>query len=324
MKKTASIHSFEQTKLLSDPRRRQLLRYLMASPATLTQLAGKVGQSPAWVRHHIQKLADVGLVEQAEIRVRGTVTEKYYRAKAAAFIIQQAILPDDDLPVLLFAGSDDFILQEIAKDLSAHLHLILNPIGSLDGLLHLRQGLCHLSGAHLLDESGVYNAPYVRHIFPDRQMQVFTLAHRTQGLILPSGNPRGIRSVADVVEAGYRLRNRNPGSGTRLWLDRTLKKLGIAPQQIRGYDEIAYTHNDAANAVAARQADAALGLEAAAKKHDLDFIPLFNEQYDLILPAEITPALDILLNHLQSARLKQSMAAFRGYESAHTGEAVAV
>lgn len=322
VKETSPITSLEQTKLLADPRRMRLLRYLMASPATLTQLAQKVDQSPAWVRHHIQKLADVNLVEQAEIRVRGTVTEKYYRAKAGAFLLQKVILPEGNSPVLLFSGSDDLILREIAEALSPHLDIILHPVGSLDGLINLRQGLCHLSGAHLLDESGIYNTPYIRRIFPDREMQAFTLAHRTQGLILPAGNPRGIRSVADVVEAGCRLRNRNPGSGTRLWLDTTLKELGISPKQIRDYDKIAYTHNDAARAVAAQQADVALGLEAAAKKYDLDFIPLFNEQYDLILPAEITPALDILLNHLQSAQLKQAMAAFRGYESAHTGEAV--
>lgn len=324
MKKAISIHSFEETKLLTDPRRMQLLRYLMASPATLTQLAGKVGQSPAWVRHHIQKLAGVGLVEQAEIRVRGTVTEKYYRAKAAAFLIQQVILPDDDLPVLLFAGSDDLILGEIAEKLAPSLHLILNPVGSLDGLLHLRQGLCHLSGAHLLDESGVYNAPFVRHIFPDRTMQVFTLAHRTQGLILPPSNPNGIRSVTDVAEGGFRLINRNPGSGTRLWLDTTLKELGILPNSIRGYESIAHTHNATAYAVAASQADVALGLEAAAKKYELDFIPLFNEQYDFVFPAELNKPHTIFLDYLQSARLRTAISAFCGYETAHTGQAVAL
>ncbi len=74
MKKAAPITSFEQTKLLADSRRLQILRYLMASPATLTQLAEKLGKSPAWVRHHMQMLVKADLVEQAEIRVRGTVT----------------------------------------------------------------------------------------------------------------------------------------------------------------------------------------------------------------------------------------------------------
>jgi putative molybdopterin biosynthesis protein len=93
------------------------------------------------------------------------------------------------------------------------------PVGSLDGLIALRQGLAHLTGCHLLDiDSGEYNLPYVRHLFPERSMKLVTLAHREQGLMLAAGNPRQIHGIDDLRRGEVSFINRNPGSGTRLWL----------------------------------------------------------------------------------------------------------
>jgi DNA-binding transcriptional ArsR family regulator len=88
-----SLHTFEQIKSLADPRRLQILRLLMAKPATLSQLAHALHQSPAWVRHHILALEAAGLIELSEIRKTGTVIEKFYRAKAGGFLLQELILP---------------------------------------------------------------------------------------------------------------------------------------------------------------------------------------------------------------------------------------
>ena len=88
MEKVETLHTFEKIKILSDSKRLQILRLLMASPATLTQLARTLGQSPAWVRHHILALESANLIELAEVRVTGKVIEKFYRAKAGAFLLQ--------------------------------------------------------------------------------------------------------------------------------------------------------------------------------------------------------------------------------------------
>jgi len=322
MKTIRSLNRYPQIKLLSDPRRLAILRRLMAAPATLTQLGQAFGQSPAWVRHHLKTLERAGLVEIAEVRAKGIVVEKYYRAQAGAFLLQELILPEGDRPVILFSGSHDLAIEQIAGELSAQLDFLAHPVGSLDGLVNLRLGLSQIAGAHLLDETGVYNTPYVSRLFPDRPVRMVTLAHRTQGLLLPPGNPHAIRSLEDLANRNIRLVNRNPGSGTRLWLDRQLLALGIPPGKINGYDDIAYTHTDTALRVQQGQADAAIGLQAAARQHDLDFIPLFTERYDLAYIEAADPGLDILLDHIQSQRVRRNIAGLHGYEVAHTGERV--
>jgi putative molybdopterin biosynthesis protein len=324
MRTTTHLSQFEQIKVLSDKNRLNLLRLLMGAPATLSQLAVKVGESPAWVRHHVKILENSGLVELAEIRITGFVTEKYYRARAGAFLLQELILPQSEKPILLFSGSHDLAIEQLATHLSPHIDIIAQPVGSLDGLIQLRQGLAHIAGSHLMDVDGEYNAPTVRRLFPDRPVSMVTLAHRTQGWMVSPGNPLGIRSAADLARPTLRFVNRNPGSGTRLWLDTELHRLGIAPAQIPGYDRIARTHTEAAEAIQSGQADAALGLEAAASQHGLDFIPLFSERYDLVFPADVSAALEPLLNHLQTATFRHTMEGLAGYHSAHTGEQVSL
>jgi len=318
------LTSLEQIKLLSDPRRRQILRLLMAQPATLSQLGRALGRHPAWVQHHIKALEAGGLVELAETRLTDGVTEKYYRTRAGGFLVQELILPQADKPVLVFSGSHDLALEHLAEQISPFLQCIFLPVGSLDGLVNLRMGLCSFSGAHLLDSSGAYNTPFVSRLFPDRRVHLVTLAHRTQGWMTAPGNPRGIRGVADLLQPGLRFVNRNPGSGTRLWFDSELKRLGIAPTSISGYERVVETHSAAALAVQCGEADVALGLEAAAVQHGLDFVPLFSERYDLVVPQENLPALAPLLDALQSAAFRRSAESLRGYETAHSGEEIAL
>src|SRR5512138_3465911 len=117
MKKVEPIHSFGNIKLLADPRRMEILRLLMAAPATLTQLARTMKQSPAWIRHHILALETADLVEVSEVRKTGKVTERYYRAKADAFLLQELVLPKTKRPAVVFSGSDDLALDEIAAHL---------------------------------------------------------------------------------------------------------------------------------------------------------------------------------------------------------------
>jgi putative molybdopterin biosynthesis protein len=322
MDKVEVLRAFDQIKLLSDSRRLQILRLLMASSASLTQLARALDQSPAWVRHHILALESANLIELSEVRRTGKVTEKFYRARAGAFLLQELILPEGDKPAVVFSGSHDLALEKISDQIADHLTLLTLPVGSLDGLVNLRQGLCQISGAHLLDKSGEYNAPFVRHLFPDRLMDLVTLAYRTQGLIVAGGNPKGVRSAADLAQTGLRFINRNPGSGTRLWLDSELERLGIPPESIDGYEHFVNTHTGCARAVASGQADAALGLQASALQYNLDFIPIFEERYDLVLPREQEDTLAPLLEHIQTAAFRRELATLTGYNTSHSGDQI--
>jgi len=318
-----TLRAFEQIKLLSDPHRLAILRLLMAGPATLTHLGQALGEHPAWVRHHVKRLEDAGLVEVNEIKVTGGVTEKFYRSRAGAFLIQEMVLPQDtNRPTVIFSGSHDLAIERLAGQLSPHVNMLTLPVGSLDGLVALRQGLCNLSGCHLLDKDGEYNVPFVRHFFPDRSTSLFTLAHRQQGLLLAPGNPKGIRGVADLSQPAATFINRQRGSGTRLWLDARLHELAISGEQIRGYENVVSTHTECALAVQRGEADAALGLQAAAQQHGLDFIPLFFERYDLTVPQEQFEAVVPLLDFLQSGDFRRDVASLSGYDTTHTGEQI--
>ncbi|MCS6992566.1 MAG: helix-turn-helix domain-containing protein [Anaerolineales bacterium] len=319
MKTFALLSSLAQIKLLADPRRLEILRLLMAQAATLSQLGRILGKHPAWVQHHVRTLERIGLVQVAEVRMNAGLPEKLYRARAGGFAFRELILPQGDRFALVFAGSHDLVLEWLAEFLAPHLNLLLWPVGSLDGLADLRLGLCHFAGAHLCDANGEYNTPFVSRMFPDRPIRLVTLAHRTQGWMTWPGNPRGVLGVEDLLQPGLRFLNRNPGSGTRLWLDMERKRRGIPADAIPGYSQVVSTHVEAAEQIACGQADVALGLEAAARQQGLDFVPLFQERYDLVVPEEQIPALTPLLEALHTAAFRQAVQRLGGYDVAESG-----
>lgn len=319
-----AIHEFEKIKLLADSRRLLILRLLMASPATLTQLAHRLKQSPAWIRHHLKALQSASLVDLVEVRVVGRQTEKYYAARAGALRLEELILPKTRVPVIVFSGSHDLALEELARRLADRMLLLTLFVGSLDGLTNLRQGLCDVSGAHLRDASGEYNTPYISRIFADRDVELATVAYRTQGLLLAPGNPKSVRGLADLGRAGVRFVNRNAGSGTRLWLEGELRRTGQSPRSIHGFEHGVTTHTEVAALIHAGKADVGIGLQAAAYAARLDFLPLFQERYDLVLARETEKQLAPVLNHLQTGRFRTTLGAMRGYDTSHTGDIIQV
>jgi putative molybdopterin biosynthesis protein len=324
MPELTRLQSYEHLKLISDPRRLAILQQLMAAPATLTQLGAALGEHPAWIRHHLRRLEQAGLVELVETRRVHGAEERYYRARAGGYLLQDLILPHaPGRPAIVFCGSHDLVVERLATDLAPHLDVLTLPVGSLNGLANLRLGLGHLAGCHLLDEQGEYNLSFVRSLFPDRAVHVVTLAHRVQGLMFPPGNPRRIEGLADLARQGITFVNRNPGSGTRLWLDRQLESLGIPPSAIRGYDHTVNTHTACALAVALRKADAAVGLQAAATQQELGFQPLFQERYDLVIPDDQLHLVQPLMDTLATGNFRRWSIGLTGYEMTHAGEEVA-
>ncbi len=325
MPELTHLRSYEHLKLVADPRRLAILQHLMAQPATLTQLGQALGEHPAWIRHHLRRLEQAGLVEVVETRRTHGAQERYYRARAGGYLLQELILPQTSgRPVIVFSGSHDLAVNQLAAELAPHVDVLTLPVGSLNGLIHLRQGLCQISGSHILDESGEYNTPTIRHLFPDREVELVTLAYRMQGLMLAVGNPKGIREIADLTRPDLRFANRNTGSGTRLWFDAELRRLKIEPGLIRGCGYEVDTHSAAASLVATGKADAALGLQAAAHQQGLDFIPLLEERYDLVLLREQEPALTPLLEHLQTIGFRRAVESLTGYATSHSGEQILI
>jgi len=193
MKDLGVIDQQVQLSAIADPRRLAILRMLMLRPMTLTQIGQRIDKHPAWVRHHVQVLVTAGLVQLVEERVVRNYTEKYYAATAGAFEAHMVIAPGSDEPRTLIAlGSHDLGLALLSEDVeSSHVGLISVPVGSLDGLIALRQGLCDIAGCHLFDdERNEYNTPFLRHLFPDIPVLAVTLAYREQGLITAPGTPR--------------------------------------------------------------------------------------------------------------------------------------
>jgi putative molybdopterin biosynthesis protein len=221
-------------------------------------------------------------------------------------------------------GSHDPVLDLAASLLRARdpeLTLVSGPVGSLGGLVALRDGLCHLAGCHLLDPAtGEYTLPWIRRVLGDRPVEVVRLVHREQGLIVAPGNPQGVGGLDDVARLRYV--NRQRGAGTRVLLDHELARRGLEPGAIDGYEREEPTHLAVAAAVAAGRADAGLGVLAAARAFGLDFVPVAHEPFDLVMaPGE--PAVAPLLALIADDGFKAQVEALGGYSVAETGRRIA-
>jgi putative molybdopterin biosynthesis protein len=233
-----------------------------------------------------------------------------------------------DLEKTIFAiGSHDMTLDVMAQFLAERDRRLASAnVGSLGGLVALRRGEAHLAGSHLLDaQTGEYNLSYIHQYLPDTPVKLVALVGRSQGLLVPKGNPQKITALEDLVRPQVTFVNRQRGAGTRVLLDYHLDKLGIASQQINGYNQEEYTHLAVAAAVASGRADCGLGIAAAAQALDLDFVPLFDEQYDLVIPSVYyqSDLLAPLLDLLQEPAFRSVVAGMPGYDISRMGSLVA-
>jgi putative molybdopterin biosynthesis protein len=199
-------------------------------------------------------------------------------------------------------------------------------VGSLGGLIALKRGEAHLAGSHLLDpETGEYNLSYIHQYLSGVPVKVFGFVGREQGLMVKQGNPKRLMSLGDIRKPEVRFVNRQRGAGTRVLLDYHLLKMGIPIESVHGYDQEEYTHLGVAAAVASGRADCGLGIPAAAHSLNLDFVPLFQETYQLIIP-RIFAESDLLVplfEVLNSSVFKKGVMNMPGYDTTQTGRLIA-
>jgi molybdenum cofactor synthesis domain-containing protein len=242
--------------------------------------------------------------------------------------VEAELLVSDDeiMNTVTVIGSHDITLDILADEIRRRGHNIRissGNVGSLGGLMALRKGTCHMAGSHLLDtETGEYNLSYIRRYLKGIKVKVFHLVLRDQGLIVAKGNPKNIKRIEDLTRDGVMFVNRQTGSGTRVLFDHKLEQLGIKTELIRGYDHEEFTHMAVAVDVLSGAADCGVGIYAAAKALDLDFVPMEQEQYDLIFPSHVLdhPAIKLVLETISSQQFKDRVAALGGYDSSKSGE----
>jgi len=196
--------------------------------------------------------------------------------------------------------------------------------GSLDSLISMYHGESDIVSTHLLDgDTGEYNLPYIRKLLGGFPYIVVHMLTRSAGFYVPKGNPLGMAAWKDLQQQGLTLINRERGSGARVLLDEQLRLLGISPAGLKGYENEENSHLAVASKVARGEADIGIGVEKAAKIVDgIDFIPLIQESYDLVMLKKpenrqwITSVIDIL----RSAAFRNELGSIYGYDLSASGE----
>jgi putative molybdopterin biosynthesis protein len=231
---------------------------------------------------------------------------------------------------IIMIGSHDNTIDVIASELKARdsrLHLSSSNVGSLGGLVALRKGHAHLAGSHLLDTTdGTYNFSFIEKYLRGIPVRVVELTRRQQGFMLAPGNPKRLRTIQDLAQDNVRFINRQAGAGTRILFDYELEKAGISPEQINGYDQEEYTHMAVAVAIISGRADVGMGIYAAAKALGLEFMPVSEERYDLIIREDAfgDPKMAILMEVIRSDEFREMVRNLGGYDPSNSGSIIGI
>ncbi|MHB1654280.1 MAG: molybdopterin biosynthesis protein [Desulfitobacteriaceae bacterium] len=288
---------------------------------------GRVGQR--WVAAPISRGAGVtmSLVRADGILRVPRLQEGFHEGQSVRIELLRSL--EELEQTLVCIGSHDLTLDLLTSHLktggrqgavaSAH-------VGSLAGLMALRKGEAHFAGVHLLDPAtGEYNRSYLKRLLPGREVALVNLVYRTQGLVVPKGNPLNLRNLGDLANKRIRFVNRQGGSGTRVLFDYLLDRQGISKEKILGYEREEFTHLGVAVAVASGSADVGLAIQSAAISLGLDFIPIGEERYDLAVPQEhlTDPRMQILLEVISTQEFQADVQALGGYDIRDTGKFMA-
>lgn len=290
-------------------------------------------QAKGWVR--VRKLAGKGGPDRKiySITERGRATfdawldeptasyDEFWVKGHLTTTLETRLTPSTELP-LVIAGSDDPLLATLVQ----RTQTISRVTGSTGGLVTLAQQAANIAGAHLRDpESSEYNVSFVQHLVPEEDVLLVNFAVREYGLLVAAANPLKIRGVRDLVRRNVRFLNRMRGTGARLWLHQHLRAARIDPRTLRDWTCTAATYDEIGGEIAKGGADVGPGLRATAQKWGLEFVPLGEERFDLVMPRALYESARAAkwLDALKSKEFRTGAAELSGYDVASSGRIVA-
>ena len=301
----------------------EIAKLLKISKLTVYDLIKK-GELPAY-RVGKQMRVDASDLEAYKQRAKGV---KIAERPAAA---DSAVRPNPAVAgvrPLVITGQDislDILAKHIEKNIPG-VRPLRAYVGSLDSLISMYRGESDIVSTHLLDgDTGEYNLPYIRRLLVGSSYLVVNLLSRRAGFYVKKGNPHKLGGWSDLARPGLRLANREKGSGARVLLDEQLRLHGIRPDRLIGYEAEENSHIAVAGKVASGEADVGVGIEKAASiVGNVDFIPLIQERYDLVLmkKPENRDWMDAILHILKSTAFQNELAAIPGYDLSLTGQIV--
>jgi molybdate-binding protein len=276
---------------------------------SVREAARQCGTTTTTVARAYRRLADAGVIDVADRRgarvaVGGDTAARRLLGGLAG-----------EQRALRLAGSDDPALDLVTARAGAEHVVTMGTRGSFHGLTALWRGSADAAAIHLEHPSGTANSPFARSLLRGRQPALIHLWRREQGLLTPAGDPARVAGVAGL--RGLRVARRQFGTGTRVLLDRLLTEAGIPLASVGGPE--AASHLEVAMAVAAGQADAGLGVRAAATALDLCFTPVTWEDFDIVLSADALPAAGPLIAALRDPAVQSAVRSLGGYDLANAG-----
>ena len=235
------------------------------------------------------------------------------------------LTPEPDREPELIISGQDVVLDILANYLQQYgVNAARTYLNSFEGLLSLYQDHVQVVACHLFDGYD-YNTSFVRSLMPGVPAVLVNVSYRTQGFYVPKGNPKGIKGWSDLRREDITVLNRRVGSSARILLDVELKRLGIPASKVKGYDKIMKSHLTMAAAIAAGEADLAIGTERISRQiENLDFIPLLEERFDLVIKKEMleTRAVQTLLKVLNMPAFREEIARFSGNDYRDMGKII--
>jgi len=266
-------------------------------------------------------LAGADNTRHAVVAAEGLVVYHGMYGQDGRVTVQPFDLEEVDSPTLVMLGCDPAVGLLESGLRSRGVALVAAEESSRQALIGLANGEAHVAGCHLLDDAtGGYNSSWVLQLVPF-PCTLVTFAVWQQGLILASGNPKQVSGVADLANSGIQMVNRQAGSGSRDLLDRALAGAGLSGENLDGYQREEWGHLAVAAAVASGSADAGIGVKAAALAMGLDFLPLEEERYDLVVPNHFLSdgPVQVLLDLLRRPVLHRRVESLGGYDASSMG-----
>ena len=278
----------------------------------------------------VRTVASLGDVLNYAIPADGLVADlpdEARRSEKGSHPIQVRLLRDRRLieQEIAVAGCDPavFLAGEYLRRHTNTAAVVGWTMGSGAALDALKRGEVHIAGIHIVDsKSGESNLPYVKQHLKGYDVNVITFASWEEGLIVRAGNPLGIRAIPDLARKDVQIVNREARSGARILLDQKLSAAGVASNHMKGYDRVASSHFHVARLISEGQADAGVGVRFAANYYGLDFIPIQDARYDLVVPKAYLsshPVLQTFFDTIVTRQFRSEVEAIGGYDTKQTG-----